>query len=389
MPSDLYYACLDGTYNYDGDNKWGEPTDGDGGGDVDLVADVYVGRACVGSSAEVTYFVDKTISYMTISEDPYLSEAVFVGEYLGDYGIASWGGNYCDQLINGSSDDGYTTTGIPADAYNVTQVYDRDWPGHNWPKSVMKNLINQGVYFINHLGHSSYDYNLKMGNGDVSSLTNDKYCFIYSQGCMAGGFDNGDCIAEYFTIKGTNGAFAGIWNARYGWFWSYSTDGDSQRFHRQYWDAVFGEGITEISRANHDSKEDNLNIIDRSCIRWVYYQTNLFGDPALSFGDPGPRPQVIIRDIKGGLGKISATLENEGDADAAKVDWSIKVDGGLLNLIDVETQEDTPLAVGESVSVDTDSFIFGLGSVNITIRATYATTWEGNAFVFGPLLFIS
>jgi hypothetical protein len=37
MPSDLYYGCLDGPYNYDGDNKWGEPTDGEGGGDVDLI----------------------------------------------------------------------------------------------------------------------------------------------------------------------------------------------------------------------------------------------------------------------------------------------------------------------------------------------------------------
>ena len=29
LPSDLYYSCLDGTYNYDGDDRWGEPTDGD------------------------------------------------------------------------------------------------------------------------------------------------------------------------------------------------------------------------------------------------------------------------------------------------------------------------------------------------------------------------
>ena len=37
MPGDIYFACLDGTYNYDGDSYWGEPTDGTGGGDVDLV----------------------------------------------------------------------------------------------------------------------------------------------------------------------------------------------------------------------------------------------------------------------------------------------------------------------------------------------------------------
>ena len=104
---------------------------------------------------------------------------------------------------------------------------------------------------------------------------------------MAGGFDNGDCIAEHFTVKTTHAAFAGIWNARYGFFWSYSTDGDSQRLHRQFWDAVFGEKIPEIGRANHDSKEDNLPIIGRSCIRWCYYETNLFGDPSLEFTDGG------------------------------------------------------------------------------------------------------
>jgi hypothetical protein len=107
---------------------------------------------------------------------------------------------------------------------------------------------------------------------------------------MAGGFDNGDCIAEHFTIKTTHAAFAGIWNARYGWFWSYSTDGDSQRFHRQFWDAVFGEMKPEIGRANHDSKEDNLPIIGRSCIRWVYYETNLFGDPSLVITETSNTP---------------------------------------------------------------------------------------------------
>ncbi|MCK4416406.1 MAG: hypothetical protein KAU84_04560, partial [Thermoplasmatales archaeon] len=227
MPSDLYYACLDGPYNYDGDDKWGETTDGKDGGDVDLVAEVYVGRACVGNAAEVINFVTKTIAY--INKDPadeYLTEVCLAGEYLGNYGIASWGGNYLDQLINGSTDDGYTTVGISSSEYNITTLYDRDWPGNNWPKSEIMSIISDGSHIINHLGHSSYTYNMKMYTSDVQSITNDKYCFIYSQGCMAGGFDDGDCIAEYFTVKTNHSAFAVIMNARYGWFWSYSTDGD-------------------------------------------------------------------------------------------------------------------------------------------------------------------
>ena len=286
MPSDLYYACLDGPYNYDGDDKWGEPTDGEGGGDVDLFADVYVGRACVGDTTEVDNFVTKTISYLSRNpDDEYLLNACFVGEYLGDHGIATWGGNYLDQLINGSSDDNYTTVGISASEYNIDKLYDRDYPGNYWPSQEIVNRIEDGFHFINHLGHSSYDYNMRLVNYDVDLLTNDNLCFIYSQGCNAGGFDEEDCIAEHFNVKTTNGAFAGIWNARYGFFWSHSTDGDSQRFQREFWDAVFGENIPEIGKANHDSKEDNIPIIGRSMIRWCYYQTNLFGDPSINILD--------------------------------------------------------------------------------------------------------
>ncbi len=287
MPSDLYYACLDGPYNYDGDNRWGEPNDGTDGGDVDLIADVYVGRACVDNMADVNTFVTKTISYINKDpDDEYLKKICLAAEYLGDYGIASYGGTYMDQLIDTCTDDGYTTVGIPSNNYTITKLYDS--PSYEWEPSELMSIINNGVHIINHLGHSYYEYNMRMYSSNVYYLTNDNLCFIYSQGCMAGGFDNPwgyDCIAEDFTVKTSHGAFAGIWNARYGWFWSYSTDGDSQRFHRQFWDAVFGENIPEIGKANHDSKEDNLPIIGRSCIRWVYYETNLFGDPALSFFD--------------------------------------------------------------------------------------------------------
>ncbi|KYK20021.1 hypothetical protein AYK24_04405 [Thermoplasmatales archaeon SG8-52-4] len=298
LPSDLYYSCLNGPYNYDGDDKWGEPTDGADGEDVDLIADVYVGRACVDNIDDVNNFVSKTVAY--INKDPeleYLKNACFSGEYMGDYGIATWGGNYMDQLIDACSDDGYTTTGFPSENYTFTYLYDRDWEGNDWPKEEMINVINEGVHFINHLGHSYYEYNMKMYNDNVYDFTNTDYCFIYSQGCMAGGFDEADCIAEYFTVKTDTGAFAGIWNARYGWFWSYSTDGDSQRFHREFWDAVFGENIPQIGKANADSKEDNLAIINRSCIRWVYYEANLFGDPSLCFyeieeNDPPETPDI-------------------------------------------------------------------------------------------------
>ncbi len=112
MPADLYFSCLDGTYNYDGDSRWGEPTDGPGGGDVDLVAEVHVGRAAVGTLAEALRFVDKTLEYVA-ETGPYLQDVLLVGEYLGFGGDADYAKNYMNELIDGSSMHGYTTVGIP------------------------------------------------------------------------------------------------------------------------------------------------------------------------------------------------------------------------------------------------------------------------------------
>jgi len=347
MPSDLYYECLDGTYNYDNDTRWGEPNDGDNGKDVDLIAEVYVGRACVDSAHDAQNFVEKTIAYMDSNGD-YLKKVLMVGEYLGDYGIASWGGNYLDQLINYSDADGYHTVGIPASKFEIEKLYDRDWQNNYWPPSEIISRINNGVHIINHLGHSSTNYNLKLTEDSIDQLNNDKYCFIYSQGCYAGAFDYDDCIAEYFTVKTEHAAFAGIWNARYGFFWSFSTDGDSQRYHREFWNAVFGEKIYEIGRANQASREANLFLINRSMMRWCYYQLNLFGDPAARFrvGSPPAKPARPQGVEKGKPGNVYNFTTHTTDADNDKIyykwDWG---DGSFSDWIG-------PYKSGESATIE-------------------------------------
>ncbi len=382
MPSDLYYSCLDGTYNYDGDNKWGEPTDGDGGHDVDLVAEVDVGRACVGSRTEVNNFVDKTIAYMDANADPYLKKVLLAGEYLGDYGVASWGGNYLDQLIDGSDLDGYTTVGIPSDKFDIEKMYDRDWQNNYWTKEDMMKRIDDGVHVIQHDGHSSYTYNMKMTNDDVENLNNSKYCFIYSDGCMSGGFDQDDCIAEYFTVKTDSGAFAAIMNARYGWFWSFSTDGDSQRFIREFWNGVFGKNIRAIGTANQASKEANIYIINRSCIRWTYYELNLFGDPSVEFrlNNAPDRPAAPAGPSLGKAGEecnyTAVTTDLEGDNIYYMFDWG---DGGTSDWLG-------PFASGQAVSVSHSWEKRGTYSVKVKAKDTHGaeSDWSDPSSVRMP-----
>jgi hypothetical protein len=63
LPTDQYYACLDGSWNADGDDEWGESN----GDDVDLIPVLIVGRAPVGSPLEARRFVDHTIEAMELA----------------------------------------------------------------------------------------------------------------------------------------------------------------------------------------------------------------------------------------------------------------------------------------------------------------------------------
>jgi hypothetical protein len=167
-----------------------------------------------------------------------------------------------------------------------------------WTKYQLFDQFNlTGINILNHLGHSSTDYVMKIYNPDVNTtnFTNDGvergYVIGYSQGCYAGSFDNRDInagsyiddesIAEYLTnIPTAEVAF--IANSRYGWGMQGSTNGASQYFDREFFDAIFAEEITQIGIANDDSKEDNISYInENSVIRWCAYELTLFGDPTL------------------------------------------------------------------------------------------------------------
>ena len=334
MPCDFFFSCLDGPFNYDGDDRWGETNDGENGGDVDLYAEVNVGRASVGNTNEVDNFVTKTLGYLNCDyDDEYLDEYLFLGEKLGNYGEYSWGAIYLDQLIDGSSIDGYTTVGIPSDIFNIVKMYDRDG---GWDVYDVYDYANNGLHVLNHDGHSNYKYNMRMTTDMVYNFNNDKYFFDYSNGCMSGGFDVDDCFAEYLNVKSSNGAFAVLMNARYGWFWAYSTDGDSTRFMREFWDSVFGEKNPIISKANQDSKEENIHIIDRSCIRWTFYELNLFGDPtiALKISPPPNKPTTPEGEGNGETNNeytyTFSTTEPDNDEIYYLVDWGDGTNSGWL-----------------------------------------------------------
>jgi subtilisin family serine protease len=334
IPSDLYYQCLDGNYNSDNDAYWGEPTDGPGGTDVDLMAEVYIGRASAETKAEMSNFVFKTLAYENAAESsPYLRKAIMVGEYLGFGGVSEYATATMEEIRLGSSASGYTTAGFASSPlFLVDTLYDRS--GYSWPASEILSRMSGGTYGIyNHLGHANATYVMKFYNADADALTNNNFFFAYSQGCIPGNFEV-DCIAEHLTTSTRHGAFAVVFNARYGWGQYNSTDGPSQRFDRQFWDAYFGEFMSNLGALNADSHEDNIWDINGDCIRWCFYETNLFGDPQTPVRGRVVGPSLsysshTISDAAGGNGDglvnpgetvdITLTVANVGTDSAAGV----------------------------------------------------------------------
>ena len=277
FPGDCYYEGLDGTWNDDGDSRWGEP------GEEDLVGEIAVGRASINTTTELANWFHKNQMY---TEQPVVSDvqkALFVGEALDG---STWGGDSMDDVADGASACGYTTVGYPG-SYHKERLYERDG---NWSKYDLIDLMNDGYPTTHHLGHSNTTYNMKMSNSDTQYFTNDgvssSYMFNYSQGCYAADFDNNstDCIVEAL-VNDDHASAAFISNSRYGWYSPGGVCGPSQHFERQLVDARYDEGITTAGWMNVDSKADCVWMLD-PWLRWCHYELNLFGDPAMpQWGD--------------------------------------------------------------------------------------------------------
>ncbi|MBN1436896.1 MAG: hypothetical protein JW936_07465 [Sedimentisphaerales bacterium] len=294
MPVDMYYGCVDPaqcSFDYDADGLYGEPSDGVNGGEVDLLAEIYVGRAAVSNYLEVQNFVRKTLTYHQ-SNGAALTRVAMLGEFLDFGGPADYAKGMLEQIRLGGSYDGYSTIGFVdhgnsdlLDFQTISHIPDLPdacWPLYEqdapWSSQNVIDLINNSFHVFNHLGHCNTNSCIKLNTYSLGSLTNDDYFFVYSQGCRPGWFDLADCWGEVVTTM-QHGAFAAVLNARDGWGWENSTDGPSHRFNRQFWHAVLSDGILELGRANQASKEANLWDIEGPCIRWCYYELTLFGDP--------------------------------------------------------------------------------------------------------------
>lgn len=281
IPTDMYYTCLDGSWNADGDSLWGEAyrSEQNPGDNVDLYAEVYLGRMPATTEAQARLLVDKTITYESQGNPAYKDEFLFLAEVIfpADYKPG-------DNIIL----DGAEILQAVYDAHfagnpdvSSTRLYENypDYPGSS-PLSKASALaaMGAGANHVMHAGHG-YKYNMSVGNAsilnyDAFSLSNGEQLFsMYLMNCTNVAFDT-DCLAEYFMLNPNGGAFAVTGSSRSAF------PSASRPYMNMYYSLLYQQDVVQLGRLHAKSREPYTpGAQGETADRWTHFIYNYLGDP--------------------------------------------------------------------------------------------------------------
>jgi hypothetical protein len=278
-PADLYFACLDGTWNADGDAVWGEGATGMGMGESDLLPELAVGRAPVNNATQVQVFVDRVIGYETPRFADYQDRATFLAEVLVP---ANWDSGQAISQNGAPGSEQMIAQSVPP-SFTVQRYYDTYWnyPGvERLTRAVSLAAMNAGAGIINHLGHG-FRYTMSCGDGslvnaDADALANGGRMFVLCMAnCAAVAFDY-NCLAERFLLNPGGGAAVVIGASR-----SVSASliiTYNRAFHRQLFEQqrVHAGDLLNALRLERTSfaEQDGSD-------RWIQFSLNTLGDPEM------------------------------------------------------------------------------------------------------------
>ena len=309
MPSDLYYADMDGEWDKDGDGVWGEPSQDA----PNLIPELKVGRLPVRNAQSVTNYCAKLIAYCSNpgnGDYEYLTKSLFfTADEMRDF--PAGGQHYEISSV-------YPPNFI-IDTFSTVETPSGDAPSptnQDGFSSISK--ISEGFGIINIINHGRVDgFVVKSANycewpasyvltepaisnyGSISALAqNNKVSFYYSLACSVGGYDldkidgasSDVSLVEQLIAADSSGAVGMVAYARWGW--------------------VYSSYLLQTSFMNHlftDAKGSPVDAMYLSWLEYPYfrdliYGQNYFGDPTLNIYTSQP-------------GRLDFALQKSGNSD--------------------------------------------------------------------------
>jgi len=286
IPTDMYFGCLDGDWDANGNDVFGEMNDG-----VDLSAEVAVGRACVNDIQEAGLFVGKVVVYQDNPPQGFASKLLLPSEILWPDRNPPYSGDGTNDAIAALAHPGTS----------IARMYETQG---TLTRNGLEDSLNAGVGLVHHCAHGN-EIAICCGhlngqppfyNWQARALTNaDRMPVYVAISCLVGAFDYdgfGGCLVEAFQWAEHGGTVAWVGNSRYGWG-TPPTRGPSECLDVSFFEEVYGLDNPEIGPALVTAKEENAGWGNVSYGRWSIYELNLHGDPAMPVHSREPSEFIV------------------------------------------------------------------------------------------------
>jgi hypothetical protein len=297
IAADLYYSCVDGNWNADGDSLFGEgfKSLADPGDNCDLLPDVYVGRAPTVNAADAQHFVDKTLLYLKTPPGNYENSVLFLAEVLfpqewtqGDPIPSLDGAELAEEVVP-------FVTAVPG--LHAARLYqnhlDPRWdPGAiELTKARAVDSLDVGYNLAVHIGHgfrnvmSVGDANLE--TGDALGMSNGtRLTNIYAINCTSNAIDF-PSIGEAF-LHSQDGAVTNIGSTRF----DFPTAG--RHYQVEFFKLIYQQGITALGEAQAKQKLPFVPFSSYDGVnRWTEMTLLMLGDPELRLYTERPRTLTV------------------------------------------------------------------------------------------------
>lgn len=294
-PSDLYYSDLDGNWNVDEDDLYGEPIDDS----VDYYSELFVGRLPCNNNLEIGNWIEKVLSY---ERNPgngnysYLTRVFWTGadELRDEPGYIIENGSYPTYFEHDTTvlegPYGFHPWGSEVVAWMNNYYGWFNLYGHGAPDQVTvsapgyNNGSEERDFLVSLDSCEVYHYNLhggcrvETGNG-LDSLNNENYYGImYLSSCYQGAYDFehfdlfdiycGPSIGEAFTMLPKKGGPAFLGYTRY------AKETSSMVLHLHFLETLFDDSLSNIGAAEAISRT-------KVYPHFIHLSHTLFGCPLM------------------------------------------------------------------------------------------------------------
>lgn len=344
--ADLYYGCLDGNWNDDGDDFFGEAKRSqnpfNAGDEVDFEAELYMGRIPARSGQEFSVWLEKYLTYVRepVTDGSYLEKVLLMGEVLFDNGWTHVDlpcGIYptdcpseCDRCVRqDGATDCVRVVDIIDDAPNVAMEYIElyEWFEYwqttgNRPNAICESKdevvlrINDGAGIVHHVGHGDKDRmsvgttNCVDGSGrytldDVAQMANgDKVGVFYSINCNSGAI-NFDCLGEAILFAPNGGMVSYIGSSNLDF--PTAAAGYMQGFYEK----VFNREYETIAESHYETIASQMAgaPLTESFTRFLAFSLIFLGDPQMSIWLENPVELSVAAATAMDVGETSLTVD--------------------------------------------------------------------------------